>query len=158
MKRWLWLAFWLALPLAAGAFGALFQPGEWYAALRKPAWNPPSWVFGPVWTTLYILMGIAAWLVWESRGAAVAAARTHRTALTLFLVQLVFNAAWSWWFFGLQAPGLAFGWIVLLWLLIVATVVAFWRVRAMAGVLLLPYLAWVTFAAVLNFTLWRLNV
>jgi translocator protein len=149
--RWLGLAFWLALPLLAGAFGSQFQPGAWYAALEKPPWNPPSWVFGPVWTVLYILMGVAAWLVWDRyRGAA-------KVALGLFVVQVIFNALWSYFFFGAQAPGLAFGWIVLLWVLIVATLVLFWRVRAVAGVLLLPYLAWVSFATVLNFALWQLN-
>jgi translocator protein len=149
--RWLGLAFWLALPLLAGAFGSQFQPGAWYAALEKPPWNPPSWVFGPVWTVLYILMGVAAWLVWDRyRGAA-------KVALGLFVVQVIFNALWSYFFFGAQAPGLAFGWIVLLWVLIVATLVLFWRARTVAGVLLLPYLAWVSFATVLNFALWQLN-
>jgi translocator protein len=152
MKRWGWLLFWAALPLlVGGGFCSLFQPGEWYAQLAKPTWNPPSWVFGPVWTVLYILMGVAAWLVWDRwRGDA-------RTALALFVVQLAFNAGWSAMFFGLQAPGLAFGWILVLWALIVATTIAFWRLRTVAGVLLLPYLAWVTFAAVLNFTIWRMN-
>jgi translocator protein len=151
MMRWLGLAFWLALPLLAGAFGSQFQPGAWYAALEKPPWNPPSWVFGPVWTVLYILMGVAAWLVWDRyRGAA-------KVALGVFVVQVIFNALWSYFFFGAQAPGLAFGWIVLLWLLIVATLVLFWRARTVAGVLLLPYLAWVSFATVLNFALWQLN-
>jgi translocator protein len=151
MRRWLALVGWIALPLLAGAFGSQFMPGEWYARLEKPDWNPPSWVFGPVWTTLYLLMGVAAWLVWDRhRGAA-------RVALALFVVQLVFNAMWSYLFFGLQAPGLAFAEIVLLWLLIVATAVLFWRARRVAGVLLLPYLAWVSFAAVLNFTIWQLN-
>jgi translocator protein len=151
MKRWLALAGWVVLPLLAGAFGSQFQPGAWYAQLEKPAWNPPSWVFGPVWTVLYILMGVAAWLVWDRhRGAA-------KVALTLFVVQLVFNAAWSWLFFGLQSPGLAFGGIVVLWLLLLATTAAFWRERTVAGVLLLPYVAWVTFAMALNFAIWRLN-
>lgn len=151
MGRWLWLAFWIVLSLLPGVVGSLFPPGEWYATLRKPAWNPPSWVFGPVWTTLYILMGVAAWLVWDRHR------RAARAALTLFVVQLVFNAAWSWLFFGLRSPGLAFAEIVVLWALILATTIAFWRLRPTAGALLLPYLAWVTFAAVLNATLWQLN-
>lgn len=151
MRRWTGLAVWIVLPLLAGAFGSQFQPGPWYAQLDKPAWNPPGWVFGPVWTTLYVLMGIAAWLVWDRHGAAA------RGALTVFVVQLVFNAAWSWLFFGLQRPGLAFAGIVILWALIVWTVVLFWKARRTAGLLLLPYLAWVTFAAVLNFTIWRMN-
>jgi translocator protein len=151
MRKWLGLVPWIALPLLAGAFGSQFQPGGWYAELEKPAWNPPSWVFGPVWTMLYILMGVAAWLVWERYGAAA------RLALGLFVVQLVFNAAWSWLFFGLQSPGLAFAEIIVLWLLILATTVLFWRARTAAGVLMLPYVAWVTFAMVLNYTIWRLN-
>jgi translocator protein len=151
LRKWVGLGGWILLPLLAGAFGSLFQPGQWFAELAKPTWNPPSWVFGPVWTTLYILMGVAAWLVWR-RGGPIA-----RGALTLFVVQLVFNAAWSWLFFGLQSPGLAFLDIILLWLLIIVTTIAFWRVRMAAGVLLLPYLAWVTFATALNFAIWRMN-
>jgi translocator protein len=149
--RWFGLLLWLLLPLLAGAFGSQFQPGAWYAALDKPSWNPPSWVFGPVWTVLYIMMGVAAWLVWDRhRGAA-------RTALAVFVVQVVFNGLWSYLFFGLQSPALAFAGIVILWSLIATTLVLFWRARTVAGVLLLPYLAWVSFAAVLNFTIWQLN-
>lgn len=151
MSRWLWLAFWVVLSLLPGAFGSQFPPGEWYAALAKPAWTPPSWVFGPVWTLLYVLMGVAAWLVWDRhRNAA-------RGALTLFVLQLIVNAAWSWLFFGLRSPAVAFAGIVLLWALILATVIAFRRLRPPAAALLLPYLAWVTFAAALNFAIWRLN-
>ena len=151
MNRWIGLAVWIGLPLLAGVVGSQFQPGEWYAGLEKPSWNPPSWVFGPVWTTLYVLMGVASWLVWDRhRGAA-------QAALTLFVVQLIANALWSWLFFGIQSPFLAFIDIVVLWLLIVATTIAFWRLRPIAGALLLPYLAWVTFATALNFAIWRLN-
>jgi translocator protein len=152
MSRWVGLGVWIALPLLmGGGIGSLFQPGAWYDGLAKPSWNPPNWLFGPVWTTLYILMGLAAWLVWERhRGDA-------RVALALFVVQLAFNAAWSAIFFGLQAPGLAFAEILVLWALIVATTVTFWRHRVAAGALMLPYVAWVGFAAVLNFTIWRLN-
>jgi translocator protein len=149
--RWIGLALWLLLPLLAGAFGSQFQPGAWYAALDKPSWNPPSWVFGPVWTVLYIMMGVAAWLVWDRYRSAA------RTALAVFVVQVVFNGLWSYLFFGLQSPALAFAGIVILWSLIVTTLVLFWRARTVAGVLLLPYLAWVSFAAVLNFTIWQLN-
>jgi translocator protein len=151
-KRWLGLALWIAIPLVVGGgIGSLFQPGVWYDGLEKPAFNPPSWVFGPVWTLLYVLMGVAAWLVWDRHGD------RARTALALFLVQLAFNAGWSAIFFGLQSPGLAFAEILVLWALILATLVAFWRLHRTAGMLLLPYLAWVSFAAVLNFSLWRLN-
>jgi translocator protein len=151
MNRWIGLVVWIGLSLLAGVVGSQFQPGEWYATLAKPSWNPPSWVFAPVWTTLYALMGVAAWLVWDPhRGAA-------QTALTLFVLQLIANAAWSWLFFGLQSPFLAFIDIVVLWLLIIATTLAFRRLRPIAAALLLPYLAWVTFAAALNYQIWRLN-
>lgn len=146
------LPLWVALSFSAALFGGQFGPGEWYAALHKPAWNPPNWIFGPVWTALYTMMGVAAWLVWRRGGWGAQA-----MPLALFLVQLVLNAAWSWLFFGLHRPGLAFAEIVLLWLAILATALAFRPVSAAAFWLLVPYLAWVTFAAVLNFTLWRLN-
>jgi tryptophan-rich sensory protein len=109
-------------------------------------------VFGPVWTVLYALMGIAAWLVWRNGGFGAAP-----TALTLFLVQLGFNALWSWLFFGWNRGAWAFADILLLWALILATLIAFWRIRPLAGVLLLPYLVWVSFAAVLNYFVWQLN-
>ncbi|MFN0069451.1 MAG: TspO/MBR family protein [Limisphaerales bacterium] len=142
----------LALCFSAAAFGAQFGPGDWYAALRKPAWNPPNWLFGPVWTALYTMMGVAAWLVWRRGGWGVQA-----VPLGLFLVQLALNAAWSGLFFGLRRPGLAFGEMIMLWAAILATAAAFRPVSATACWLLVPYLAWVSFAAALNFTLWRLN-
>lgn len=143
---------WLGACFAAAAFGGLFMPGEWYATLKKPAWNPPGWIFGPVWTALYITMAVAAWLVWKRGGF-----KTQCVALSFFLLQLLFNALWSPLFFGLHNPGLAFVDIVLLWLALLATLIRFWRVSVLAGSLLVPYLAWVTFASVLNGTLWRLN-
>ena len=143
---------WLLVCFSAPALGAFAMPGEWYATLKKPSWNPPGWVFGPVWTLLYTLMAVAAWLVWRQGGL-----RAQRRPLSLFLAQLLFNALWTPLFFGLHQPGLAFADIVLLWLALLGTVITFWKVRALAGALLLPYLAWVTFAAVLNFTLWQLN-
>ena len=146
------LAAWLALSFAAAAAGAVFMPGDWYAALKKPSWNPPNWIFGPVWTALYTIMAIAAWLVWKRGGFA-----GQRVALSLFLVQLFFNTLWSPLFFGLHHPALAFVDIVLLWLALLCTVVAFWKASPLAGALLVPYLAWVTFASALNFALWRLN-
>jgi benzodiazapine receptor len=146
------LAGWLALSFAAAAVGGFFLPGEWYAGLQKPSWNPPNWIFGPVWTALYTTMAIAAWLVWKRGGFAV-----QHVALSLFLAQLLFNALWSPLFFGLRQPALAFADILLLWLTLLGTVAAFWKVRPLAGALLVPYLAWVTFASALNFTLWRLN-
>lgn len=143
---------WLVLSFAAAAIGGFFSPGEWYAQLRKPSWNPPSWIFGPVWTVLYAMMAVAAWLVWQRGGFT-----RQRVALSLFVVQWVFNALWSPIFFGMQRPGLAFLDLVLLWIALMATLAAFWRVRPVAGVLLVPYAAWVTFAGALNFTIWRLN-
>lgn len=146
------LTGWLILTFSAAALGGLFMPGEWYASLKKPAWNPPGWIFGPVWTALYTMMAVSAWLVWK-RGGLAALPRP----LSLFLLQLLFNALWSPLFFGMKNPALAFVDIVLLWLALLATVATFWRVSLLAGVLLVPYLAWVTFASVLNFTLWQLN-
>lgn len=150
--RVLALAGWLIACFGAASLGALFMPGEWYASLRKPSWNPPGWIFGPVWTALYTLMAVAAWLVWQQGGF-----NTHRRALTLFAVQLALNAAWTPLFFGLHWPGVAFAEIVLLWLAIAATLTAFHRINAPAAWLLAPYLAWVSFAAALNLALWRLN-
>ena len=146
------LVGWLALAFAAASGGGFFRPGEWFIALSKPSWNPPGWIFGPVWTALYAIMAIAAWLVWRRGGFA-----GQRGALSLFLIQLFFNALWSPLFFGLHQPALAFADIVLLWLALLGTVIAFWKVRPLAGALLLPYLAWVTFAGALNFAIWQLN-
>lgn len=149
------LAFagWMLACLAAAAMGALFMPGEWYASLRKPSWNPPGWIFGPVWTALYTMMAVAAWLVWRRGGWG-----KQRKPLLIFIVQLMLNALWTPLFFGLHRPAWAFAEIVLLWLAIVATIVVFRPVSGPAMLLLVPYLAWVSFAAVLNFTLWRLNL
>jgi tryptophan-rich sensory protein len=137
----------------AAAMGGLFMPGEWYASLRKPSWNPPGWIFGPVWTVLYTMMAVAAWMVWRRGGWG-----KQRTPLLVFLAQLMLNALWTPLFFGLQRPGLAFAEILLLWLAIVVTIVVFNPVSRPAMLLLVPYLAWVSFAAALNFTLWRLNL
>ncbi len=143
---------WLMLSVAAASLGGLFLPGEWYAQLRKPAWNPPAAIFGPVWAALYTMMAVAAWLVWRRGGWA-----EQRRPLGWFLAQLGLNALWTPLFFGLQRPGLAFAEIVLLWLALLGTLHAFWKAHRAAGVLLLPYFAWVSFAAALNFTLWNLN-
>ncbi len=148
------LAAWLAITFAAAALGAVASAnaGAFYRELARPAWAPPGWLFGPVWTVLYILMAVAAWLVWRPGGFRAAAA-----ALTLFLIQLAVNALWTWLFFTWKQGGWAFAEILVLWVLILATLIAFVRVRPVAGVLLVPYLAWVTFAAVLNFVTWRMN-
>jgi len=151
-KRWLGLAAWVMLSFSAASVGAPFMPGAWYAELNKPWWNPPSWIFGPVWTGLYMMMATAAWLVWQRGGFAV-----QRRTLSMFLAQLALNSLWTPLFFGLKWPGVAFAEIGLLWLAITATVLAFRSVSHLAAVLLMPYLTWVSFAALLNFTLWRLN-
>ncbi|KPK01963.1 MAG: hypothetical protein AMS20_12690 [Gemmatimonas sp. SG8_28] len=146
----------LALPLAVGALSGLATARsvtDWYPALAKPPFNPPSWVFGPVWTALYLMMGAALYLVWRE-----GAQRPEvRTAILLFAVQLALNGLWSVLFFGVRSPALAFAEILLLWTAIGATTLAFWAIRTTAGALLLPYLAWVTFAAVLNGSIWWLN-
>lgn len=140
---------------AAAAIGAAFTspnvPG-WYENLNKPPWTPPSWVFGPVWSLLYLLMGISAWLVWRRTGLGAAV-----LPLTLFGIQLLLNVAWSVLFFGLRSPGAALIDIVLLWFAILATVIAFWWRSAPAAWLMLPYLAWVSFAVALNLAIWNLN-
>ena len=153
-RQLLGLAGWLAVAFIAAAVGALasVQSREFYVQLDRPSWSPPGWVFGPVWTVLYALMGIAAWLVWRVRGWAGA-----RLALGRFLAQLALNALWTWLFFAWRMGGLAFAEIIVLWLLIAATVLAFWSVRPLAGALLLPYLAWVSFASALNWAIWRMN-
>lgn len=140
----------------AGIIGSLVTTtgeGSWYAAIEKPPFNPPGFVFGPVWTTLYILMGISLYLIWmEGTGR-----REVRLALIFFSTQLVLNALWTFLFFGLQSPFLGLVEIIILWLFIVATIVAFYRFNKTAAFLMVPYLAWVTFAAFLTYSIWILN-
>lgn len=153
-RQLLGLIGWLAVSFAASAVGAVasIQAKSFYSQLVQPAWAPPPWIFGPVWTILYALMAISVWLVWRSGGF-----RTNRTALSLFIVQLLLNALWSWLFFAWLRGALAFADTVLLLVIIVATIVLFWRVSLLAGALLIPYLLWVSFASVLNYSLWKLN-
>lgn len=139
--------------LGAAGIGSLLTTtalSPWYASLRKPSWTPPNWLFGPVWTILFIAMAIAAWLVWRKVGLTA-------TPMQLFLLQLLLNVAWSALFFRLRSPGLAFAEIVMLWFAILATSIEFWRTVPAAGWLLLPYLIWVSYATALNFSIWRLN-
>ena len=146
----------MAVPLAVGGLSGAMTArsvATWYPNLVKPSFNPPAWIFGPVWTLLYVLMGVAAYLVWR-RGID---ADGVRVALIAFLIQLALNGLWSLLFFGLKSPALAFAEILLLWLAIGVTVWLFWRVVPAAGALLLPYWAWVSFAAILNGSIWRLN-
>jgi len=148
------LAGWLVLTFGMAAIGGIASAKArgFYRDLVRPGWAPPGWLFAPVWSTLYLLMGIAAWLVWREGGFAPAA-----TALTLFIVQLLVNALWTWIFFVWRKGALAFLEVLLLWALILATTLAFRQVRPVAAVLLLPYLAWVTFASALTFAEWRRN-
>jgi len=149
MKTALTYFAFIAIAFGASLIGAMYPPGAWYESLQKPPLNPPNWIFGPVWTLLYIGMGVAAAFVWRSSQRAL--------PIGLWFAQLLLNAVWSWLFFGLHRTGLAFAEILVLWSLILATTLAFWRVRPLAGALLLPYLAWVGFAAWLNWGLWQLN-
>ena len=153
-KQIMGLAGWLVVSFAASAVGAVasIHAKSFYSQLVQPSWAPPPGVFGPVWTVLYTLMGIAAWFVWRFGGFG-----PNRQSLTLFLLQLAFNALWSWLFFTWNLGVLALADIVVLWILIVATIVSFWRKRPIAGALLIPYLLWVSFASILNFSLWKLN-
>jgi len=142
--------------LLAGAIGSMFTSSSlesWYLLLEKPAFNPPSWVFFPVWTTLYVLMGISLYLVWE-KGLQ---QKEVRVGVFLFGLQLGLNILWSFLFFGLQSPDLAFLEILLLWLAILLTAIQFWKVSKAASYLLLPYLLWVSFATLLNYQIWVLN-
>lgn len=145
---------WLLLTFAGAAVGALASAsaGAFYNALTRPSWAPPGWLFGPVWSVLYVLMAISAWLVWRARGVAGA-----RSALALFIAQLAANALWTWLFFVWRQGSLAFAEVLLLWCMIAATVIAFWRISTLAAALLIPYLAWVTFACALTFSVWQLN-
>lgn len=170
-QKWQWLALVIALavPFLAAAIGAQATDrsvNTWYRTLRKPTWNPPSWVFGPVWSTLYTLMGIASWLVWRSgtgptleNGALVEPnqKQTVNNALTLYGVHLVFNALWSVLFFGKRNIKWALAEVVVLWALIGATLVRFYQIKRVAGLLLVPYLLWSTFAMVLNANIWQMN-
>lgn len=155
IKDTLGLAVFLALCFAAAGIGWVWTDAgltEWYPSLRKPGWTPPNRVFGPVWSVLYLTMAVAGWLIWRRRALAGA-----KVALLLFVVQLGLNTIWSGLFFRLQNPGLAFGEITLLWLAIVANVMAFWRINRVAAILMVPYLIWVSFAAILNLVIWVMN-
>lgn len=147
--RYVSLAVFFALTFAAALTGGLFKPGAWYAGLAKPSWTPPNWLFAPAWTVLYIMIAVAGWRIWEAG---------HRgPALWLWIGGLIVNALWSYLFFGLQKPGIAFVDLVAMWLSIVAFIVIARGVDTTASLLFVPYLAWVTFAGALNFAIWRLN-
>ena len=149
------LVFWIALVLGLGSSMALFfAPDAWFQGLAKPTWNPPNWLFGPVWTVLYVLLGISAWMIRRNTTSS-AADRTY--AMRLFFLQLVLNLAWTPIFFGLHQPALAFFEICMLWLAALWTALAFGKISSNAGYLLIPYLMWISFALLLNGTIWLLN-
>jgi tryptophan-rich sensory protein len=152
--QWLGLGGWLLLTFVAAAVGSIasMNAAEFYARLSRPPWAPPAWLFGPAWTVLYTAMAVAAWLVWRQGGFGHA-----RAALVLFIAQLAVNALWSWVFFAWKRGALSFAVVLLLWVLIAATIVAFWRIDSLAGALMLPYLAWVSFASALNYSTWQRN-
>jgi tryptophan-rich sensory protein len=149
MKSAFALIGFLVLTFLAPAAGVGAMPGEWYRSLAKPSWTPPPWLFGPAWTFLYVSMAVAAWGVWRKVG--------WSAPVRWWLLQLILNAVWTPLFFGLRQPGLAFTEIILLWLAIAVTLVKFFKTVRWAGVLMVPYLAWVTFASALNFAIWRMN-
>ena len=146
------LIVFVALSFAAAIPGMFFKADAWYEQLAKPALTPPNWVFGVVWTFLFTLMSIAAWLVWRHGGLI-----ENKSTLAFYVVQLAFNAGWTCIFFGLHQPALALAELVCLWLAILAALIAFWSRDTLAGILMMPYLAWVTFAGYLNWAFWRLN-
>ncbi|MCK9360744.1 tryptophan-rich sensory protein [Patescibacteria group bacterium] len=150
------LALSIGVCLFAGIFGSIFTASEvptWFVTLAKPSWSPPAWVFGPVWTTLYLLMGISAWMIWRKGWKR----KDVKMALWVFAAQLVLNALWSLIFFGWHQLGWAFLEIILLWVTILMTIIFFAKISRPAAWLLAPYLAWVTLASILNFTIWQLN-
>ncbi len=156
MRNYLALSLFLVACLAVGMLGSIATQqsvSTWYETLNKPAFTPPNWVFGPVWTLLYVLMAVAAWLVWKRTGFWGAS-----FALTLFGLQLLLNLGWTLTFFGMKNPGWAFFEILVLVGLIAGTIKAFQRIRPAAAYLMWPYLAWTSFATLLNYSIWRMNV
>ncbi|MCE7985709.1 MAG: tryptophan-rich sensory protein [Caldilinea sp. CFX5] len=168
-KQWPTLLLALIIPFTAATIGGVATNRSlfgWYRRLRKPTWNPPAWVFGPVWTALYLVMGIASWLVWRRGELSVeeeTAQDRHAThaevqgALTFYGLQLVLNSLWSVIFFGLRRIDLALVEVVALWTMLLVTLTRFYRIQPLAGLLLVPYQLWVTFAALLNLRVWQLN-
>lgn len=153
VRRVIVLVLFIVISLSAGVIGSQFPPDIWYRSLEKPSWNPPDYLFAPVWTLLYIMMGVAAWIVWMNGEKG-----KRSVPMTVFGVQLAANALWSYLFFGINRPDLAFIEIIAMWILICVTIMLFWKVKRSAGLLLIPYLAWVSFATALNFQLWQLNI
>lgn len=154
IKQALGLAGWLIATFVTGGIGAVASANAaaFYGELSQPSWAPPAWLFGPVWSVLFILMSLSAWIVWREHGF-----RGASTALKLFVAQLVANALWTWLFFAWHLGALAVAEILVLWMLIAGTILAFWRLQKLAALLLVPYLVWVGFATALTVSLWRLN-
>ena len=151
--KYLRLAICLILPQLAGFLGSLFtikSIDNWYLYLNKPSFNPPNWIFGPVWTLLYLLMGFSIYLIWQKK-------RKNKKVFWIFWVHLFFNAIWTPIFFGLHNLGLAFACIVLIWLFIIYLIISFWKINKLSSIFLWPYLLWVSFAAILNYSIWQLN-
>ncbi|HTL09520.1 MAG TPA: TspO/MBR family protein [Chitinophagaceae bacterium] len=146
----------IAATVGIGLLGGIFTGPEiqtWFVHLQKPSWNPPNWLFAPVWSTLYLLMGIAFYLIWKSPGAG----DGKRWAMIIFIVQFALNFFWSFIFFREHQMGWAFVEIIVLWIAILCTIIAFSRINKTAAWLLVPYISWVSFAAILNYTIWQLN-
>ena len=146
----------IVLSVGLGLLGGIFTAPEiqtWFVHLHKPVWNPPNWLFAPVWTTLYLLMGISFYLIWKAK----ADLDAKRWAVIIFIVQFALNFAWSYIFFKDHQMGWAFVDIIVLWLAIICTIVAFSRINSIAAWLLIPYVCWVSFAAILNYTIWQMN-
>jgi len=152
LKKYGGLAGWIALCFIAAAFGSWFEPGSWYESLNKPGWTPPNWVFPVVWPVLYLMMALAAWLIWKDFGF-----QEGREELRWFGIQLGLNAAWSWIFFGEHMIGTALGEILLLWIAILFTTLLFWNKSKPAALLMLPYLLWIGYASALNYSIFQLN-
>ncbi|MEO1161785.1 MAG: TspO/MBR family protein [Pseudomonadota bacterium] len=146
------LIVFVVLNVLAASSGAVFQPGDWYDGLAKPSWRPPAWLFGPAWTVLYIMIAISGWMAWHAAGPGEA-----WLAMTVYGIQTVLNAAWSGIFFGMRRMKLALFEMAFLWLSILATIIVFWPISQTAALLLVPYLAWVSFAFMLNRAMIRLN-
>jgi len=154
MNKYVKLTLSIILCLSAGFLGSFFtitSVGSWYSEINKPFFNPPNWIFGPVWTTLYILMGISLYLIWTNKN------KKKETAIKLFFTQLILNSLWSILFFGLQSPLLAFIEIIILWVAILLTIMKFHKISKTSAYLLVPYLLWVSFASILNLSIYLLN-
>jgi len=155
MNKYLKLAISILIPLAIGFLGSIATSGSvntWYKTLNKPSFNPPSWVFGPVWTVLYILIGLSFYFVWTDNSG-----KQKKTAFIVYSFQLFFNLLWSFLFFGLRSPFAALIEIIALWIFIITNIIVFYKISNKAGLLLIPYLLWVTFATILNFSIYILN-